>query len=171
MTTKKVITIVVVVVVVLGLIVLIFVGGIVGSVFYGIANSDAADISREFLRNNAQLQQDIGVIKDFGKLVTGNINFNNADGTAQLSLKVYGERKTVNATVELIYRKGKPWRVTAASYRNDEGETIDLLNPYESGTGVRPWRGRPAGVLDSPANHAQQTRATTDPDIILKLAA
>ena len=132
MTTKKIILVVVSIVVVLGLIVLIFVGGIVGSVFYGISNSEAANVSREFLRNNAQLKQDIGEVKDFGKLVTGNINIDGGDGTAEISLKVVGERKTVNATVELIYRNGKQWRVMAASYRNDEGQTIDLLNPYET---------------------------------------
>lgn len=159
MTTKKIIIVVVAIVAVLGLIVLIFVGGIVGSVFYGISNSDAANVSREFLRNNAQLKQDIGEVKDFGKLVTGNINISGGDGAAQLSLKVFGERKTVSATVELIYRNGKPWRVTAASYRNDEGQTVDLLNPYESGTGV------------SPVNHTQDARATTAANLVFKLAA
>jgi hypothetical protein len=131
MTTKKIIIVVLAIVVVLGLIVLLFVGGIVGSVFYGISNSEAANVSREFLKNNAQLKQDIGEVREFGKLVTGNININSGDGTAELSLKVVGERKTVNARVELIYRNGKPWRVIAASYKNDEGQTIDLLNPYE----------------------------------------
>jgi len=132
MTTKKIILIIVVIVVLLGLIVLIFVGGILGSVFYGIANSDAANVSREFLKNNAQLKQDIGEVTDFGKLVTGNINIKNGDGSAQLSIKVFGERKTVNATVELIYRNGKPWRVVSASYRTEDGQTIDLLNPYNA---------------------------------------
>ena len=138
MTSKKIILIVISIVVVLGLIVLIFVGGIVGSIFYGISNSEAAEVSREFLRNNAQLKQDIGEVKEFGKLVTGNINLNSGDGTAELSLKVVGERKTVTATLELIYRNGKPWRVVSASYKNDDGQTIDLLNPYE----VRNVRGR-----------------------------
>ena len=132
MTTKKIILIVVAIVIVLILIVLIFVGGIVGSVFYGISNSEAANVSREFLRTNAKLKEDIGEVKEFGSWVTGNINIDGGDGTAQLSLKVVGERKTVNATVELIYRNGKQWRVMAASYRNDEGQDIDLLNPYET---------------------------------------
>jgi hypothetical protein len=131
MTTKKIIVVVLAIAVVLGLIVIIFVGGIVGSVFYGISNSEAANVSREFLKNNAQLKQDIGEVKEFSRFVTGNINLNNGDGTAQLSLKVFGQRKTVNATVELIYRNGKPWRVVAASYKNEDGQTIDLLNPYE----------------------------------------
>lgn len=132
MTTKKIIIIVASIVIVLGLIVVLFVGGIVGVVFYGIGNSDAANVSKDFLRKNERLKQDIGEVKDFGKFVTGNININNGDGTAQLNIKVIGERKEVNAAVELIFRSGHQWRVTAASYKNEAGQTIDLLNPYES---------------------------------------
>jgi flagellar basal body-associated protein FliL len=132
MTTKKILVIVISVVIVLGLIVVLFVGGIVGMVFYGISNSDAAKVSQEFLKSNERLKQDIGEVKEFGKFVTGNVNINNGDGTAELNLKVVGERKTVNAAVELVFRNGRQWRVTAASYKNDAGETIDLLNPYES---------------------------------------
>lgn len=132
MTTKKIILIVVSIVVVLGLIVLIFIGGIAGSVLYGISNSEAAEVSREFLKSNAKLKQDIGEVKEFGWLVSGNINLSGGYGTAQLSLKVVGERKTANADVELIYRNNQPWRVVAASYKNADGSTIDLLNPYEA---------------------------------------
>ena len=132
MTTKKIVVIIASIVIVLGLIVVLFVGGIIGIVFYGIGNSDAANVAKDFLRNNERLKQDIGEVKDFGKFVTGNININNSDGTAELSLKVIGERKEVNAAVELVFRSGHQWRVTAASYRNEAGETIDLLNPYES---------------------------------------
>lgn len=163
MSTKKIIMIVLAVVVVLGLIVIIFVGGIVGSIFYGISNSEAANVSREFLRNNAQLKQDIGEVRDFGKLVTGNINIDGGDGTAQLSIKVIGERKTVTATLELIYRNGKPWRVISASYRNDEGQTIDLLNPYEARASVVGQAFLPVGIL---LFESRQTRRS-----VLQLAA
>ena len=132
MTTKKIVVIIASVLIVLGLIIVLFVGGIVGFVFYGIGNSDAANVAKDFLRNSARLKQDVGEVHDFGKFVTGNINVNNGEGTAQLNLKVIGERKEVNAAVELAYRNGHQWRVTAASYRNETGETIDLLNPYES---------------------------------------
>jgi hypothetical protein len=132
MTTKKIIIIAASVVIVLGLIVVLFVAGIVGAVFYGINNSDAANVSKDFLMNNERLKQDIGQVKDFGKFVTGNINIKNGDGTAELNLKIIGERKTVNAAVELIFRSGHQWRVIAASYKNEAGDTIDLLNPYES---------------------------------------
>ncbi len=55
-------------------------------------------VSKDFLRNNERLKQDIGEVKDFGSFVTGNININNGDGTAELNLKVIGERKEVNAS-------------------------------------------------------------------------
>lgn len=132
MTTKKIVIIVISIVIVLFSIVLIVVAGIVGSVFYGINKSDAAKVSRDFLRTNEKLKQDIGEVKDFGRFVTGNINVNSGDGTAQLNFKVIGERKTVNASVELMYRSGHQWRVTAASYQDGSGRTIDLLNPYEA---------------------------------------
>jgi len=132
MTNKKIVVIIVAVVVVLGLLAVLFVGGIAWFALRAMGNSDAAETARTFLRNNEVLKRDIGEVKDFGWLVSGNINTTNGDGAAQLHLKVIGERKEVNATVELIYRSGRPWRVTAASYRNEAGEVINLLNPYDS---------------------------------------
>jgi hypothetical protein len=132
MTTKKIIVIVASVVVVLGLIVVLFVGGIVGFAFYQISNGEAGTTAKAFLKSNERLKQDIGEVKDFGSFVTGDVHVSNGDGTARLNLKVIGERKTVNASVELMYRNGRQWRVIAASYNNEAGESIDLLNPYES---------------------------------------
>jgi hypothetical protein len=132
MTTKKILIIVAAVVLVIGLIVVVFVGGIIGVVFYSIGRSEAAETARDYLRTNERLKQDIGEIKDFGKIVTGNVQINNGSGTATINLKVIGERQTVNASVDLIYRNGRPWQVTAASYQNDKGQTIELLNPYKA---------------------------------------
>ena len=132
MTNKKIVVIVVSVVMVLVLVAVIFVGGIAWFAIRAMGNSEAAETARTFLRNNETLKRDIGDVKDFGWLVSGNFNTTNGDGAAQLKLKVIGERKEVNATVELVYRNGRPWRVTAASYRNDRGETINLLDPYDA---------------------------------------
>ena len=132
MTNKKIVVIVVSVVVVLVLVAVVFIGGIAWFALRTMGNSEAAETARTFLRNNEALKQDIGEVKDFGWLVSGNINTTNGDGAAQLKLKVIGERKEVNATVELIYRDGHPWRVTAASYRNEAGDVINLLDPYHS---------------------------------------
>ena len=132
MTTKKIVTIIVIVLVVIGLVVVVFAAGLVGFVFYSIGNSEAANTAKTYLSANEKLKQDIGDIKDFGTFVTGSINVQNADGDARLSLKVIGTRKTVNATVDLTYRNGRPWHVVSASYTNDQGQPIELLNPYNS---------------------------------------
>jgi hypothetical protein len=132
MTTKKIIVIVASVVVVLGLIVVLFVGGIVGFAFYQISNGEAGTTAKAFLKSNERLKQGIGEVKDFGSFVTGDVHVSNGDGIARLNLKVIGDRKTVNASVELMYQNGRQWRVIAASYKNEAGETVDLLNPYES---------------------------------------
>jgi flagellar basal body-associated protein FliL len=132
MTTKKIVVIVVSVVIVLALIVVLFVGAIMGMIFYGISNSDAAHVAKDFLSSSEKLKQDVGEVKGFGRIVTGNVNFSNGDGTAQLNIKVIGERKEVNAAVELVFRSGHQWRVTAASYKNDAGDIVDLLNTFET---------------------------------------
>ena len=132
MTTKKIVIIVVSVVIALALIVVLFVGAILGMVFYGISNSDAAHVAKDFLSSSEKLKQDIGEVKGFGRIVTGNVNMSNGDGTAELNIKVIGERKEVNAAVELLFRRGHQWRVTAASYKNDAGDIVDLLNPDET---------------------------------------
>jgi hypothetical protein len=144
MTTKKIVIIVVSVVIVLGLLVVLVAGGIIGVAFYSINNSEATKVAQEYLRTNERLKQDIGEVKSFGKFVTGNFNINNGDGTAELNLKVIGEQKTVNASVELAFRSGRQWRVTAASYKNDAGETVDLLNPYDSGNAARKFKTKSA---------------------------
>ncbi|MCU1266774.1 MAG: hypothetical protein JWM21_3092 [Acidobacteria bacterium] len=132
MTTRKIVAIVVVVVVVIGLVVVLFSAGIVGYALYSFGKSDAAAAAKTFLRSNDKLKQDIGEIKDFGTFVTGSINVQNSDGDARLKLKVIGTNKTIDATVDLTYRQGRSWHVVSASYVNDQGTLIELLNPYES---------------------------------------
>ena len=134
MTTKKIIIIVAAVALVIGILIVVFVGGIIGVAFYSIGRSEAAETARTFLRTNERLKQDIGEIKEFGSFVTGSVNINNGSGNATINLKVVGERQTVNASVELVYRNGQPWRVTAASYENDKGQKVELLNPFEGRT-------------------------------------
>ena len=131
MSTKQIVLIVVGVLAVLALLVGLFVVGIGWFVFSTIGKSEAADTARTYLRTNETLKRDIGEVKDFGSFVSGNINVQNQNGEASLRLKVYGERKTVNATVDLSYRANRNWRVTGASYESD-GRTIPLMSPYDS---------------------------------------
>ncbi len=132
MTTKRIVIIVVAVVITIGLLVTIVVGAILGFAFYAVSKSDAAVTTKDFLRNNERLEQDIGEAKDFGTFITGSVNVHNSDGDATMSLKVIGKRRTVNATVNLAYRDGRQWRVTAASYTDEAGLTVDLFSAYEA---------------------------------------
>ena len=131
MTTKKILLIVGGVVLVLGFMVVCFVGAIAGFALYSIGNSEAASRARVFLRSNEKLQADIGPVKDFGNIVTGNVSLNNGTGAATLHLKVIGERQNVNATVELLLRN-REWNVIGANYVNSSGQTIPLLDPYDT---------------------------------------
>ena len=132
MTTKKIVLIVGGIVVTLGFLVVLFVGGIVGFALYSVGNSDAAVKAKDFLRNSDKLKSDIGEVKDFGSIVTGSVSVRNGEGEATLNLKVIGDRKTVNASVHLVMVSGRTWRVSSASYVNTSGQTVDLLDPYES---------------------------------------
>ena len=132
MTTKKIVLIVASVVVVLGLVVVLFVVGIVGMALYQLGNSEAAAKAKDYLRTSEKLKADIGEVKDFGSIVTGSINLSGGSGKATINLKVIGERKTVNASVDLVLVSGNSWRVSAASYVTDSGQTIELLNPYDA---------------------------------------
>lgn len=132
MTTKKIVLIVGGVVVVLGLVVALFVAGIVGFALYQVGNSEAAVKAKDFLRNSDKLKQDIGEVRDFGSIVTGSVSVNDGNGQATLQLKVIGEKETVNASVQLVYLNRGDWRVSSASYVDTEGKTIDLLNPYDT---------------------------------------
>ena len=132
MTTKKIVLIVATVVVALALIAAAFVGGIIGFTLYSVGNSEAAAKAKDFLRTSDKLKNDIGEVKDFGSVITGSAQVIDNSGEATLHLKVIGERKTVNASVDLVYTKGSAWRVSAASYVNTQGQTMDLLDPYDS---------------------------------------
>ena len=132
MSTKKILLIIAAVIAVLALVAAVFVGAIVGFTLYSVGNSEAAARAKDFLRSNDKLKTEIGEVKDFGSIISGNVRVTNNNGEATLNLKVIGERKTVNASVDLIYTNGSAWRVSAASYVNSSGQTVDLLDPFDS---------------------------------------
>jgi len=131
MTTKKMLLAIGGVVVVLGFLVVCFVGAIVGFALYQVSHSEAAAKARDFLQKSEKLQTDIGTVKDFGSIVTGNVSVDDASGTATLHLKVIGERQTVNATVEMLL-SNRMWSVGSAYYVNSSGQRIQLLDPYDT---------------------------------------
>lgn len=135
MTTKKLFIIIGSIVAAVALLIVIFVGAIIGIAFYSIGKSEAAATAKTFLKSNEKLKQDIGEVKDFGTFVTGSVDTHNSDGEASLSLKVIGERRTVNARVDLIYKNSRAWRVTNAYYFNEQEKMVRLLDPYQDELG------------------------------------
>jgi hypothetical protein len=108
----------------------LFVGVIVGAVLYTIGESEAAQTAKDFLRRNEKLSADIGEVRGFGLFTSGTINTERADGSATLHLKVKGARRDADASVDLIYRHGRAWHVTRASYENEAGRTIELFDAF-----------------------------------------
>jgi hypothetical protein len=131
MTTKRLVFIITGVLGGIALLVALFVGVISGIVLYSINQSDAAATARSYLRRNEKLKREIGEVKDFGSLVTGNLNTRSGEGDATIKLKVRGERRTVNAEVALSYRRGSKWWVTDASFIDEKGVSVNLMDKYE----------------------------------------
>ena len=132
MSNRKIVLIIVGIVSTIMLLLLIFVGGIVGVAIYSVGNSEAAETARKFLKNSEKLKTDIGEVRDFGSIVTGSINIANDSGQATINLKVIGANKTVNASVNMVFVQGREWRVVSATYVNDSGQTINLQDPFDS---------------------------------------
>jgi len=132
MIKKKSVFVVGGVLVALALLTTIFIVVIVFLGLYTVKNSQSAEKAQDYLRRSEKLKQDIGEVEKFGNIVTAAINDRNGNSEVTLKLKVFGERQTVNATVDLMLVQGNAWRVTSASYVNSNGQTVKLLDPYDT---------------------------------------
>ena len=132
MIKKKSVFVVGGVLVALALLTTIFIVVIVFLGLYTVKNSQSAEKAQDYLRRSEKLKQDIGEVQKFGNIVTAAINDRNGNSEVTLKLKVFGEHKTVNATVDLMLVQGNAWRVTSASYVNSNGQTVKLLDPYDT---------------------------------------
>jgi len=132
MTTKKIVLVIGAVVVVLGLLVVLFVGGIAGFALYQVGNSQAALKAKDFLRNSEKLKSEIGDVKDFGSIVTASVRRHDGNGEVMMSIEVLGEDQTIINTIHIVMVSGSAWRVSSATYVNQSGQTVELLDPYDS---------------------------------------
>jgi membrane-bound ClpP family serine protease len=126
MITKKSVFVVGGVLVALALLTTIFIVVIVLFGLYTVKNSESAEKAKTYLRSNEKLKQDIGEVQNFGNIVTAAINDRNGNSEVTLKLKV-----------DLILVQGYAWRVTSASYVNSNGQTIPLLDPYDTKVQIR----------------------------------
>lgn len=134
------------------LVVALLAGAVAGFVFYAIGNSEAAETAKKFLRHNETLKADIGEVRDFGYFVTGSLHANSPDCDATIQLKAVGARRDAEATVDLLYRNNRQWRVCGASYRNEAGKLVSLLDIY----------GAPGTTGTENAGASEDTEGVTD---------
>src|SRR5207248_7824238 len=131
------------------LLILLFVGAIAGTVLYSIGHSEAAATAKAFLKRNEILKRDIGEVRDFGWLISGQINAQGTDGVATLRLKAIGAQRSAWTIVQLAYRNGGIWRVVGAWYVNAEGRTVTLLDPYSFETSAPSHEASYGGTSDA----------------------
>src|SRR5688500_11660803 len=86
-------------------------GGFIAFVFSLVKDSDAHKVAEAYLRNNTEVQQVTGGIKDFGMIPTGNINISNGYGTADLVISVNAYKNDIDAHVILEKQPGAEWQV------------------------------------------------------------
>lgn len=132
MTAKKIVFVVGWVLMGLMVLTAIFVAAIVYFGLYTVNKSEPAEKAKAYLRSNEKLKQDIGDVQNIGNIDTVGISDHNGNSEVTLKLKVFGKDKTVNATVNLMLVPGNAWRITSASYVNSNGQTVKLLDPYET---------------------------------------
>src|SRR2546421_3121037 len=146
------------------LLILLFVGAIAGTVLYSIGHSEAATTAKAFLKRNETLKRDIGEVRDFGWLISGQINAQGTDGVATLRLKAIGAQRSRWTIVQLAYRNGGGWRVTSAWYEDDQGRMASLLDPYMDESADP---NNPSAHVPAPNKFVQRTNDETfDADVL-----
>jgi uncharacterized RDD family membrane protein YckC len=74
-------------------------------------SSDAYKVAVSEIEQNEEIISEIGGIKDYGMMPTGNINISNGLGKAQLQIKVIGNDKDLNVGVYLTKEPNGEWEL------------------------------------------------------------
>ena len=90
---------------------LLLFGGFIALILSMFKSSDAHKVAEAYLRNNTEVQQVTGGIKDFGMIPMGNINITNGYGTADLVISVNAYKNDIDAHVILEKKPGAEWKV------------------------------------------------------------
>ncbi len=102
--------------------------GVVILVFGAIRSTDAYKDSLRRAQNDPRVIAAIGAPVKPGWYVTGNVNVNNADGTADINYPISGSRG--EATVHVVAtRSTSGWSYSRMTVDPDKGSSIDLLSP------------------------------------------
>jgi hypothetical protein len=106
---------------------IVFFGGIFGSVFYVLKNSEAYQLGVSRLQANTEAVNALGAPISTG-IPSGKISINGASGQAALEFSATGSKATGRLFVEAVKKDGV-WSLTALKLKIDgRDDVIDLLN-------------------------------------------
>ncbi|HTQ84710.1 MAG TPA: cytochrome c oxidase assembly factor Coa1 family protein [Candidatus Solibacter sp.] len=121
------------------LIVVLFGGAIVATVFSLLGRSDACALAMEQARASQQVKEQLGEPLEQGLFVTGNINLSGGSGRAQLAIPISGPKG--KGTLYIVATKSMGvWKADALQLAgNGNSFRIDLLQGADS-RGAAPSR-------------------------------
>lgn len=110
-------------------VVLLACGGFVGTMFWGvtsvISSSEPYQDAVKAAQENPEVQALIGPNIEAGWMMTGKINMNNDDGTADLTIGVKGAKGTGDVHIQGTRTNGK-WTYQVIEFSDGRGTKIDL---------------------------------------------
>lgn len=108
--------------------ILILFAGLIGGIMYLVLDSDAYRVSKQYIRENHMIQQEVGSTMKFGIIPSGNISTRGTSGEANLDIQVSGDKGKIVVIVELG-KKDSKWQIIKAGYIDKEGNFIDITKP------------------------------------------
>jgi TonB family protein len=123
---------------ILSIILLLIGGGIAAAIYYGynyaekaLKSSEAYSVALAALKDNQQVSEKMGQIKDTG-FPLGNFS-ENGDGTGAAAYRMSVEGTKASGTYSVVMRRqNSKWRLMTGSVTLDDGETINVMTAEES---------------------------------------
>ena len=105
---------------------IVFVGGIIGAVFYALKTSDAYQLGVSRLQDSAAAASALGAPVSTG-IPSGKISINGESGSAALAFSATGTKASGQVTLEAVKKNGV-WSLTTLKLKVDgRDDEIDLL--------------------------------------------
>jgi len=94
----------------------LFVSSLVIGITQIIKNDSSYKTAVQYIEKQNKITANIGEIQGFGDFPMGSVSYTNGYGTADLSIKVKGKRKSINVSIYLEKSPNSEWIVKEISY-------------------------------------------------------
>ena len=98
-------------VVIIVAIIAIIISGLFASITYSVKSSAPYLASEKFIKENAQIQAELGEIQQFGMIPSGQFKYNGAGGEGVFAIKVIGSNASAVVNLHLVKRPNEEWLV------------------------------------------------------------